>query len=208
MHQSDQEQIQLFKEWWHKYGNAILLALAVYFLTSCAWHFWHKHKMQQNEQASVLYSQMFDMNDEHKDKEATLYAERLVKDYPVTTYASLAALMLAKHDVLAGNLESAVKHLQWVVDHTKRTSLRQIAKIREARILAAQQKFQMALALLEPVEDKSFTAAVAEATGDIYMAQHDEANAQKSYKLAVDTTFGEAKSPLLMDKLKQFERVN
>lgn len=181
---SDKEQIQLIKNWWKKHGNTILIVFILVFGISFGWRYWHYYKNKRGIQASMLYEQMLSQDMSKKVGNFKLFAEHLIKDYSHTPYASIAALMLAKQDVANNNLSAAIQDLQWVVKHGNSKSFRQIARIREARVLLADKKIEEALQLLQEVDDEAFLSAIDETKGDIFLAQDNKAKALDAYNQA------------------------
>lgn len=182
---SDKEQIQIIKNWWKKYGNTILLSVILVLGASFGWRFWHNYKNKRAAQASVLYEQMISANTASKISDFKLFATHLIKDYASTPYASLASLLLAEQAVNANNLALAKQDLQWVIEHGSNDSFQQIARIRKARILIADQQLQPASQLLQQVDDKAFMPAINETRGDIFAAQGDKTKALQIYKQAL-----------------------
>lgn len=198
---SDQEQIQLLKDWWKKYGTTVLMGLMVFFIANFSWQFWQNYHRKYVDGASLMYTQMLSMLQLKKADEAQLLGEQLFKDYRRTPYASLAGLILAKEAVEQQKLDVALTQLQWVIKHAANNNLKQIAKIRAARILFADHKNQDALALLSKVDDQGYLAAIAELRGDILLALGNAAAAKTAYQEALAHSPKEVQSPLLKMKL-------
>lgn len=93
--------------------------------------------------------------------------------------------MLARSAVLKKNYPEALEHLNWVIKHSSEPAMRQIARIRSARILIMQKKPSEALALLKKSDDKSFIGLVDEVRGDAYFSMQDHSSARQAYQLAL-----------------------
>lgn len=65
-------------------------------------------------------------------------------------------------------------------------ALKQIAKIRMARIFAAEKSYTNALNELSSIDDKTYLPVINELKGDIYGATGQYQEAMSSYKLALD----------------------
>lgn len=204
MQLSDQEQKQLIKDWWKKYGNVILAAILVFAAVNFGWKYWQQLKYKKMEAASLTYMQMIGAADHQKPEEAKVLAKHLMDDFAATPYASLAAFSVAKQAVAAKDLPKALEQLNWIIKHSSVKAFSQIARIRVARILLAQQKPQDALTMLNTIDDADFLAAIDEAKGDVLLALGKNDEAAKVYKEALESQKGEAKSPLLQLKLEQF----
>ncbi len=202
---SDKEQIQLIKNWWKKHGNIILIVFILVFGISFGWRYWHYYKNKRGVQASMLYEQM--LSADNKTADFKLFAEHLIKDYSHTPYASMASLMLAKQDVDSNNLSAALQDLQWVVKHGNNKSFRQIARIREARVLLADKKIDEALQLLQEVDDEAFLPAIEETKGDIFLAQDNKAKALDAYNQARQMLASNSvMQPILTMKINQITK--
>ncbi len=93
-------------------------------------------------------------------------ADGLLKNYPYTPYASLAALQLAKLAVNENNLIEAANRLVSIIDHGHDQALQSIARLRLARILLNQNQAKEALNLLSKNEDKAYIPIFLEERGD------------------------------------------
>ena len=181
---SDKEQVELLKKWLREYGVAITVAIIFGLGLGFGWRYWHRHKIEQAEHASMVYQQLQVAASQNQFNIARMLATQLINKYHSTPYASMAALLWARDAVLQNNLKLALAKLQWVVKNGKTVSLKQIARLRAARILLAQKKYQPALNLLKTVDDPVYQPLVDSVKGDIYGAMGKTALAKKSYKFA------------------------
>lgn len=202
MHLSETEQVEQLKQWWHQYGKMVLGVVVITFLCSWGWHAWQKQHERLLQTASVVYERL--LTSIIRDDQVTVQkqAARLFKHYPHTPYAQLAALILARKAVYDGDLEEAKVKLSWVVKHGETPALKELARIREARVLAATGKTKDALALLDKVDDKAYLPLVQETKGDIYFLMNNKEAARAAYKeaLKILPTY-EIMQPLLLMKL-------
>lgn len=205
MPMSDKEQIQIVKSWWKEYGYYILFSMLIFIVAKFGWDRFQQYKHLHMEQASVIYTQMLDTIDQKKLEESKLFGERLIKNYSNSTYASFAALMLAKDAVQAGNLKLAQEKLQFVVKKSPSDILRQLALIREARVLIAMGKPNEAINLLTSSDNKNYMAEVSETFGDALLALGKTDEAEKAYRKAKHINADKVpQSPLLKMKMQQF----
>ncbi len=182
---SDKEQVQLIKDWWKKNGSTIIIAIILVLGINFGWHYWQSYKNNRAEQASMLYEQMLSASFAQKQDDFKLFAQHLIKDYAGTPYATLASLFLAKQNVEQNNFSAAEQNLDSVIQHGINKSFKQIARIREARLLINENKLQQALDLLKHVNDKAFMPAILEARGNVFAAQGNKARAVAAYKAAL-----------------------
>jgi predicted negative regulator of RcsB-dependent stress response len=181
---TDQEQIDMIKQWWRDYGKFLLLAVIIGLFLGFIWRSWHAHVVKTTLQASKVYQQMLIADARMDKKSSTAYANQLIHTYEKTPYALMANFLLAKNAVQDNELGQAIANLQWVIQHARNASFRQMARIRMARILLAQQKTSLALQSLQTIDDTSFIPEINAVKGDIYMSMHDTAKAKNAYTLA------------------------
>lgn len=181
---SDKEQIELFKTWWKDYGRGIALAVVLGLGIGFGWRYWNARQLQNEATASALYQQVLFSDEKGDVSTAVQTASLLTEKFSSSPYSSLASLLLAKDAVANNNLTLALVKLNWVIANSKEARLRQIARIRAARIFITQKQFDQATAILAIVDDKAFAPMIAEVRGDIFSAQGKKAEASKEYDLA------------------------
>lgn len=201
---NEQEQIEAIKNWWKNYGKVSLLVFLIGITASYGWKMWQRSQESFNEQASLIYDQMLTSFSQHKQDALIAQANSLSTDYKKTPYASMADFMLAHIAVEKGDLDKAFKELQTIMDNSKDSKIRQIARVRAARILLAKHQLKEAMALLDKVDDSTFLPQVNEVRGDIYIAMGETSKARDSYKEALNATEkGEFNRSLLEMKFEQ-----
>ena len=199
MSTSDNEEIQLIKDLWKRYGSTILICALIFAVTNFGWRYWQGNKQHKMELASTNYTQMLVAFEQQKNDEAKLYAKRLMQDCPKSSYASLAALMLAKLAVQSNDLKLAGEQLQFIIKKSSNNTLRQITKIRLARVFLELKRPQDALNLLITTDDDAYKDEINEISGDALMALGKTSEAKLSYQKVKET-----KSPLIKLKMQQF----
>jgi predicted negative regulator of RcsB-dependent stress response len=180
----DDEQFQKIKEWWNKNGTMLLIVVAILALLNFGWQYSHKFRVKKAEQASLIYEQVLVANLSNKTDEVVVLVKQLHDNYPHTPYASLATLLLAHNDINQNDIPAAEKDLQWVIDNANNNGLKEVAKIRAARLLLETKKPNEALAMLEKVDDKTFSPVVHVVRGDILLAQGKNKDALVEYQEA------------------------
>jgi predicted negative regulator of RcsB-dependent stress response len=199
---TEEEQVEQIKLWLKKYGFSIVLGVLVGFAIMYGWHYWQKSQAATNEQASQLYNQVLIKSYENNAPEATSVGNTLIESYPKTAYATMTSLLLADQAVKENKYDIAQQHLTWVIEHSSIKSLREIAKIRVARIQVEQNNLDKALALLDDVDDKTFNGLVDEVRGDIYLKMGKAKEAKAAYKKALEEDPSlQAARPVLVMKL-------
>ena len=185
VYMTEEEQLETMKKWWKKYGNLVTIFLSIVLLSIAGYRYmnWHQDKVKQ--QASIAYENMMLAFSNHDIKAVRSYATELVKDYNSTVYADIAHLTLAKVYIEKNKLGQAKSELEVVASNSRMLPLKQIAKIRIARILAADKEYTHALDELSSIEDSTYLPVINELKGDIYGATGQYQNAINSYRLAI-----------------------
>lgn len=132
---SNKEQVELFKKWWKNYGRSISLAIVFGLCIGFGWRYWNQYQAHQTERASMLYDQLQVAYARSDNTMIQTVTQDLIKQYSKTPYASLAAFFLAKKAIDEKNNTEALRQFQWVMDHAKSNSLKEIARMRSARVL-------------------------------------------------------------------------
>lgn len=198
---TEQEQIEALKNWIKQYSLVILAGVLIAIISMSCWRYWQQRQARILSHASSVYDDMLTMRAQNDPTATLAQAEKLFAHYPQTTYGQVAALMLARSAVIKKDYPEAKKRLNWVLDHSHIPSFRQIARIRLARVLIAEQTPADSIKLLKKVDDKSFNGLTNEVKGDAYLAMNDTAMARQSYQQALtDLPNAEVVRPLLQMK--------
>lgn len=179
---SDKEQIKI--KWWFGYSHTIGITVLVVLLIGFGWWYWHHHQIEKTECASQLYTKLQVMMLQNQQNESQQLTDELIKSYAKTPYAAMTALLKAKDDVRENDLDMALIRLYWVMKNSLMQSLKQIARLRAARILLTQNHLKEALELLQILDDPIYRPLVDSVKGDIYLAMGNRASANQSYKTA------------------------
>ncbi len=192
-HLSDQEQLQLIKDWWKENGRFLIICIGVAASAYFGWNWWTTSQRQHAEQASELYSELVSsiettgiatLSDDALTT-ASFLVEQLKNDYGDTVYAVNAALISAKLAVDKGDLDAAASELRFSIEKGKE-DLQTIAKHRLARVYLAQKNFDEALTLASYNADDAFASKFADLRGDIYVAKGEYSSAIAAYQEALE----------------------
>ena len=195
---SEAEQWERAKEWVRTNGLWIVAGIALGALGLGGWRWYQERRTTQAEDASARYEEMIEAFARNDKTRGYMIADDLNREYSWTPYASLATLMSARFQVEANELDKAAASLKSVMETASDEEIRLVARIRLARVQAAQGKYDEALATLKVDEPGEFDTRMADARGDVLLAKGDRAGALREY-LAART--GENKGRLDMDLL-------
>lgn len=188
MEYTEAEQMDMVKKWWRQYGRYLLLAVMVGLLVGYGWRYYQQYKQRQAAAASIFYQQMtaqpLQGHAQKEDAMSVLAAHSLLKRFPKTAYANMASFWLAKNEILARRWSGALTYLQPVISGGKTPLIRQIARLRTARLLKFEKKYTAALAVLDEVSSSVYLPMIEETRGDIYVSQNYWLKAKASYAQA------------------------
>ena len=182
---TEQEQIELLKSWIKQYSVVILTGVLMAIIGITGWRYWQQRQAITLSHASAVYDEMLTKRAQNDTAGTTVQADKLSTHYPRTVYGQMGALMLAREAVIQKNYPDAIKQLSWVLDHTGSKQIRQLTRIRLARVYIADNQIDLALKTLNKVDDKSFNGLIDEVKGDAYLAQKNIDQARESYKQAL-----------------------
>lgn len=182
---TEQEQIELLKNWIKQYSLVIIAGVLIAVVAITGWRYWQQRQNKILNHASAIYDEMLTMRAQSDNKATQVQAKKLFSRYSQTTYGQMAAFMLARDAIAQNNYLEAEKNYQWIIDHSKIHSMRQIARIRLARIMIAKQKPEDALNELKTLDDKNFVGLIDEVRGDAYLALKNTTMARQSYQQAL-----------------------
>lgn len=200
---TEEEQVAQIKAFWHNYGKTIITAIVLGLLLSYGVRYWREYQQEKIENASVVYAQMLTNQMQGNSKAIHKQGHYIMDHFSSSAYASFAALLMAKQSVHDNDLKSAIEQLTWVISQAKSMSIKQVARLRAARIYLELKQPEQALKLLETIDDLAFEPVVKEVQGDAYIALGDKQKARKMYTLAAETLpkVDTLASPLLEMKL-------
>lgn len=180
---TDDEELAVIKDWWQQNGKPLLIGVGLALVAVFGWQGWQKYQADQAHGASLVYQQLLEAALDPSGKpdagKVAELANTLKNDYAGTHYAQYGSLFVAKVAVEAGKLDDAASELQSIVDKPADDSLAELARQRLARVLAAQDKAEDALKLLDAKVAPAFTATREELKGDVLvqLGRADEAHA-------------------------------
>lgn len=181
----EQEQIEELKTWWKLNGTlitAVVVALAVGVVGWQGWQWWQR---SQSAQAGQLFGELQQSLVRQDAKRVRLLAGELIDKHAGTAYAGMAAMLSGKVLVDAGDLKSAQAQFGWAAEHAKDPGLRDLARLRQAIVLAEEGNHDAALQRIAVPPAPTFKTRYLEVRGDILMAQGKPAEARAAYDEAL-----------------------
>lgn len=192
---TEQEELEALKKWWAENGRVVVIGLVIGLGSVFGWTTWQSRVEAAAERLSIVYQGMVDTAATDQHAEALTQADEIIAEYPGSEYAVLAGLLGAKSALAIDMPADARRLLEWVIGNAERAELRDVARIRKARLLLDEGQGDAGLAVLDQVETAAFLATVEELRGDILVESRDAQAAAKAYEsaLASDTIAGGAR---------------
>ncbi|MEN9680961.1 MAG: hypothetical protein RLZZ627_854 [Pseudomonadota bacterium] len=197
---TEEERLEALQRWWKESKSSLFVGVVMGLLIITGWKYWQGHQQAEREDASLTYHLMGRAISAKQPEEALKMGQHLIEGHPSTTYAEFARLTLAKLKVEAGDLEAAKLRLEEEVKQGHDETLKELARLRLARILLARGEADAGLALLKGTESSvgKFSSLFEEVRGDLLNAAQRPEEARTAYQKAKEQG---NRSPLLDLKL-------
>lgn len=211
MYDTEQEQIEALKQWWSRWGNALIGGVLIFVVGYFGLFFYNDNQAKQHAAASDIYQQVLRLTDGQDNLAASesgrldeLFAE-LNAAHSNSTYTTYTALLQAKFLVNEGDFAAAEEKLRWALEQSRDATIDRVVTLRIARVQVAQGEFDAALATLNSVEAGAQEVAFHELRGDILQAQGDREAARAAYESAWNLAREQGLNPpLLQAKAERF----
>jgi predicted negative regulator of RcsB-dependent stress response len=201
-YETEEQQLEAIKDWWKQNANMIIGGVAIGISAIFGWQYYQDQTIVSQGNASIIYQQVMNNSQNTASlNEQQTRVNQLQADYANTPYASLAALLLAKQHMAAGEFVQAQQQLEWVVSNAKQEEIHYLAQIRLAKLFFTLQQPDKALDVLNNDFPSSFQPMVFELKGDVLLTQGNKPAAQQAYQQALMVS--DSPSRLLMSKIDE-----
>ena len=194
---TDEEQLDRLKNWWQENGTSIIVAVVVVVGGVAGWRWYDAEQVEAVQAASERYEAFLEATGDARAE----MAEGLDAEFGETGYATFALLHQAKDATESGDLESAIGTLRRVADGGAHPLIKDVARVRLARLLQEQGDADAALGVLAEVTSQGFRARVLELKGDIHVIRGERALAHEAYLSAAAETGEGEQRPILEYKV-------
>jgi predicted negative regulator of RcsB-dependent stress response len=181
---SEAEQMERAKNWLKINGIWIVAGIALGAGGLGGWRWYQDRRDAQAETASARYEELVDAFSRRDTVRGTTLLDELNREYGWTPYAALGTLIAARVQVDANELDKAAAGLKNVMENAKDDEIKMIARLRLARVQAAQGKYDDALATLKVEGGGEFAPRIADTRGDVLLAKGDRDGALREYLAA------------------------
>ena len=182
---TDDEQLEIVKRNIREYGVWILGGVILGVAGLMGWRYFESYQNTQALAAAGKFGEMTTAMQANDFAKSRSIADGIIKDFPNSPYADQAQFALAGIAVDGGKSADAVAPLTQVMTNAKDTDLRQIARLRLARVYIDQGKPDDAIKLLAEGTPGGFAGRYHEVRGDALNAKKDTAGAIAEYKAAL-----------------------
>jgi len=182
----EQEQLEVLKQWWQRYGNAVLGVLIAVLIAVAGWNGWRWYQDHRASQAMGYFEALEDAARQHGDDSLARLkaaAQTLREEFGATPYASRGALVAAQALYQNQDYDGARAQLEWVAAG-KDAALAPLARLRLAGVLLDLQRYDDALAQLARAP-AAFASLYADRRGDVLAAQGKRNEARLSWESAL-----------------------
>ncbi|TMM47557.1 YfgM family protein [Colwellia ponticola] len=199
IYQTEEQQVEAIKSYWQKNGNTIIAGIVLGFAGFIGFNVYQDNKFEQELAVSDSYQTLIEQAN-NNDETFTANAEKFISENGDNSYVTLAALALAKEAASHKDWAQAKKQLTIAIESAPTDGIKAIASLRLARVQTQLKEYSEALATLDKPLPESFTAAIEEIKGDVYLQQGKKTLARNAYQVAIAAD-GIATSPSLQVKL-------
>lgn len=183
---TDQQQAERFRDWFRENGLFLAAGLVLGLGGLFGWNWWQSSQRMEAERASVLYEVLLDAaRAQNLDDTEALLAE-LEREAGSSPYVDQGRLALARLHLDRNEPDEATAALRRVAEEGRTETVRNIARLRLARVLIHEGEAQQALDVLGPSVSEAFAAARHDVRGDAYYALDDREAARREYRQALD----------------------
>lgn len=180
----EQERLDELKAWWKRWGNLVMIGLAVAVAAAAGWRYWQNRVVTQSLEAATVYEQLTQSLAANNAKGAREAGAMLIDQYKGTAYAPRAALLLAKLNVGAKELKSAQAQLEWAAANSKEPAVKDLARLRLAGMQLDQKQYDAVLKTLSASHSDAFAPRFDDLKGDVLLAQGKQDEARAAYQAA------------------------
>ncbi len=180
----------------------ILVILAItFFIIS------NQIEKQNNEEASVLYSEWLEelSNENPNLDNLNTILNQLLVDYKNTGYTKLALLSKANMDAKSNEFNQALENFNILIDLTNgfggNKIFNKMARVSAARILLTQDRYEEALKMVDTYSSSGTNGYIHELTGDILVKQNKNNLAITQYELAAAKYSDETSKSIISMKI-------
>lgn len=196
-----------FLKFLDKYKKTIVAIFILVILAITFFIISNQIEKQNNEEASVLYSEWIEelSNENPNLDNLNTILNQLLEDYKNTGYTKLALLSKANMDAKSNEFNQALENFNILIDLTDgfggNKIFNKMARVSAARILLTLDLYEEALKMIETYSSSGTNGYIHELTGDILVKQNKNNLAIAQYELAAAKYSDETSKSIISMKI-------
>ena len=184
---TEQQQAEQVKGWLRQNGVFLVAGVVLGLGALFGWNQWNRYQERRAEEASAFYETFMQSVRANRFEEAEAAMATLAAEFGSSPYADQGRLAMARLYLDQGKADKAAEYLQQVANSATSDEVRNIARLRLARVLVFQEKFDEALKALPDPGSRAFAPAFHDVRGDVYYAMGKKAEARSEYEQALNS---------------------
>ncbi len=189
-YETEEQQVEALKEWWKQNGVAVIGGAVLGISALVGWRGWNWHQEKQATEASDIFAIVQEAINTNDASVLQDHTNTLRENYASTPYAPLAVLHQAKNQIEQGDNTAAEDSLRWVLSNSKQDTVQNVARLRLARLLLAENKIDEAQAMINGDMSDAYESLANEIRGDIFVAKGEIEQAKEAYDQAMQAASG------------------
>lgn len=204
IHVAEDDDTQKLRAWWKKNGMGMVAGVAIGVAGVGGFKGWQVYSENRALSASDVFQEMLAYDESGSVEQAQDRAQMLAKDYRSTPYVDMAYLMIAKLAIKNNELSNAMEALTHVMIKSNDPAMRQLARLRLARVTLLAGDLVRAQELVTTDDVGGFESEYPEVLGDILVAQHKYSDAAKAYDRALQALAPASSSRALLTSKRNY----
>jgi len=199
---NDDDRVLALRKWWETNGTLLIVGLVLIIGAVIGWRWYNDYTQARDEAASATYQRYL----ESRQGDAKVAAQdalltTLDNDFRGSGYRVFTLFYRALDATKAADYPKAIGFLETAVKDADDAGLRDIARLRLARLQVQSGNPDGGLETLRKVTTSGFRSYVAELKGDILMGQGKKAEAREAYQAAAAAADPKDPQPVLNMKI-------
>ena len=182
---NDDDRVLALRKWWETNGTALIVGLVLMIGAVIGWRWYNDYTKARDEAASATYQRYLESRQrDAKPGEQEPLLATLDNDFRGSGYRVFTLFYRALDATEAADYPKAIEFLETAVKDADDAALRDIARLRLARLQVQSGDPDSGLESLRKVTATGFRSYVAELKGDILMEQGKKSEAREAYQAA------------------------
>ncbi len=182
---TEEQQVAAIRKWWDENKWSLIGGVVIGVGALWGGRAWLDNQQHYSEAASAVYQMMLENVSQGKNDDAAVQGAQLLGQFSDTAYASLAAVAMARVKQESGDAAGASAHLRWALDNSENDAVRHEARLRLAKLMVAEKKYDDALSFLNGIDAGVYESTYEQLKGDIYVAMGQPESARTAFMRAL-----------------------